>query len=213
MSRKIGFSYAISAIWLMCGCTKSMTGITNVSAVVTDVLTELPEGEHITITTREFKRIRIHYKEDKEWRVYEVLFGPNPGSGETAEGWYHTSIPTFHIDRGWAYISGDKPMGEAEVVTAIADGTSLILQVQGGVDRVYLLDRPLKVDSVRTALGSSSKQFAADDVRNTDKYVETNPPKTELLGPFNVRDTASVQSFVEYVKQRAVDARIIDASE
>jgi hypothetical protein len=197
------------------GCAAHMPVYTDSNAVITGTLTELAANEHIK--TKELKRIKIHYKQDGVPKQYEILFGPNPGTGEEAEGWYHTSQPAYRVDAGWGYMAGDKPYGELEKVTAMTEGTTILVQTLAGVKRVYLLKKKIIGNDkviVRLTLpgGGTAEKIVSTNKWKDDCYVQTNAAMDALEGPFNLKKAPpDIRSFVDYVRQRAIDARITDA--
>ena len=174
------------------------------SAVLTSLLLKPQEP----IKTRHYLLMNIRSGEPFG-ASFRVLFGPDPGKNDEAEGWLveDGKRPRFHIKGCYQVAGGMMPAGETEVVEATGQGTTLIIHHDKatGIDRVFLLKKLclLGKDRAEVHLIANSairKTLAAD----SDQYVETNAGGTDLLGPFPVASAPQpIKDFVAAVKTNA----------
>lgn len=167
------------------------------------------------IVTDHIHRIEIAREIDSVTKRYVVLFGPYPESPfhtttQTGEGVYLGQPPYFFLARGWAITSGDWPLAETDLVSAGAEGTTFILQIDGAVHRVILIALSGSETATVDRKASPGSPFVWTSTR--DSYIEYRagdpwPPTT-----MPVSDNEVLELFVKVALERAAAANLPDAA-
>ena len=142
----------------------------------------------------------IHVKKDKS--NFYVLLGPYKGTSSVG----HFVNPTagWQVDGGYSYITGWLPMVMARRVVAAATGTTMVVQLDGDIDRVYLLN-PARNDAVVVSMISNPSRY--ETLKGSEVYVESGPQTpNDITSPAPIpTDPANpLRQFIEYVKARAL---------
>lgn len=177
--------------------------------------TELPVD--VPVSTTNIELVGISYTKGGARRTFQSLIGPN--GAVPARYFFHHSDSTINLQDGWAYMSGDQPMGDAEPVCASTPGTTIILQVLNGSDpatrvsRVILVER--KGHDYVDVYDKSDPNYKIQHVHTSaleglDRYVEKvgNGPLSKNQP---VRNSPEVSALVDMVKREAIRAGILQA--
>lgn len=145
----------------------------------------------------------LHAKELPDHN-YHVLFGPYPPNDQTpARGQLRNSSPTFDLSVGWALLIGRWPLGTMRRISIGSVGTTIVMQVDGDIDRVYMLegDHP-----VRIALLNNEAIFK--DI-TPGQYVEARPGEggDVLSKPSEIPTKGPLAEFLAYVESRTAAAQ------
>lgn len=182
----------------------------NPRAIVTGTLLR----RNARIVSDQIHRIEVAREIDSVTKRYVVLFGPFPESSfqpttQPGEGVYLGQPPYFFLASGWGIVSGDWPLAETDLVTAAAEGTTFVLQIDGAVHRVILIalsgSETIKVD--RKASPGSPFVWTS----TVDSYIEYRagdpwPPTT-----MPVANNEELELFVKVALERAAAAGLPDA--
>lgn len=176
-----------------------------------DLLTEVKAGgEGLSpaltasqvIETEHTIKITVRYMEGGTQKEAHALLGPNPGQPK-GKGWFEQSTLTFWLVTGWVYLS-NWPMAETDRVTAGAEGTTMVVQIDGSTHRVYL---PWKDagSTVTVTLKDSGKPPKV--LTNAGDYTQHSLGSADLTDPAAV-PPGPIADFLADVKTMATAAGV-----
>jgi hypothetical protein len=126
---------------------------------------------------------------------YDVILGANKKDANNASGHFHESSLTFYLDYGWVYLYGQGPMAETGRVSAQAQGSSMIVQIDNDDDvhRVFFMQGT----SATVKWRANPTNFVTLAV---DEYVEADAAGT--LTVHNKPYAADIVAFLAYVEDQ-----------
>ena len=147
---------------------------------------------------------------------YTALVGPHPNSKDAHHSFkarVENSEPTVHLDddEGWIYAMGTRPVIRVQRVSAGADGTTILLEVdpKGPADvlaRVYFIEQT-GGESVTVTRDKGTLQQKSAELTQSGTYL--NVPATGNFGcPKLISQSPTAKAFVVYVKAKAVAAQM-----
>ncbi len=146
--------------------------------------------------TTQYVKIDISGDGDERYHDYFVVLGPHIGSNEEATGVLHNTAPTFEVDGGWAYLSGNNIEAKTDWVSAAAQGTEIVVQIVNSDEQiVYLLAANRESANVTlTCKSTDPKNF-----ENTGRlgYFVRVKDKCTYEGPFEISSDQDAQDFID----------------
>ncbi len=170
--------------------------------------------------TQAIVKVKVHQVRRKRGRRtlydYTALVGPHPNSEDDHHFFkarVENSEPTVHLDddEGWIYAMGTRPVIRAQRVSAGADGTTILLEVDpkgpaNVLARVYFLEQT-HGESVTVARDKGTSQQKSAQLTQSGTYL--NVPATGDFGcPKPISQSPTAKAFVVYVKAKAVAAQM-----
>lgn len=163
----------------------------------------VPIAADMDFTSRDIVKVKVDQQIGAKIYDYTALIGPHRNSKESVTARIRNSAPTVSTDGGWVYAVGQWPVIIHNQVSAGAEGSTLILEVDSVnasiVGRVYFLHRTLtRTIKVRHYTAATER-----DLTLPGTYVEVST-NGDISQPALITDASvQIQAFVAYVKAMA----------
>lgn len=225
MSRSLVSVTLVAAAFGVCGCVDASKPppyhfVEPIHARA--ILLETVVRPNQELRSKNFQRLQVRFHQTGRSLFYDVLIGPYPYNVTPpavvpdAVAKYVNAIPRFILMDGWICMAGECPYVEAELVDATAHGSNatIVTQVDGTIERVFLLRRTGNEWATVTLKGQpvnpdTQKIWRAD----VDRYVEAFPgtPPT-LSNPLPVASAPpAIREFVNDMNTFMSEAGMVDA--